>query len=234
MDKQRARDILLAHSCCSFTNIKNGLCMMCPWCDTEDCEKTKINEDMIIEAINTLKGIKPMKKIKLSEIKITSAFESTTPNPEKVQRYRDYYEENEKQSKPILLDYNNVLRDGYIQYLILKENGIEEATIMRKKKYKRLKEYKTTPSYKDSSTTYIFGVHPNSNCIKEFCWRVPVSWGSWADNIEVGDTILCQTKFGYSTVIVNRVEVLDKPPIETRVKRVAKREIRRNGMIVEC
>ena len=232
MDKQRARDILLAHSCCSFTNIKNGLCMMCPWCDTEDCKNATINEEIIIEAINTLKGIESMKKIKLSEIKITSAFENTTPNPEKVQKYREYYAENQKQSKPILLDYNNVLRDGYIQYLILKENGIEEATIIRKKKHKRLKERKITSSYRKSETTYIFGTHPNSNCVKEFCWRVPASWTSWAENVEIGDTVLCQTKFGFSPVVVSRVEVLDKPPVDVRVKRVAKREIRRNGMIV--
>jgi hypothetical protein len=115
----------------------------------------------------------------------------------------------------------------------LKENGVEEATIMRKKKYKKLKEYKPTSSYKNSPTTYIYGVHPNSNCNKEFVWRVPLSWGSWADNIEVGDTVLCQTKFGYSPVVVNRVEVLDKSPVEMKVKRVVKREIRKNGMVVE-
>ena len=233
MDKQRARDILKAHACCSFTNIKNKLCILCPWNDTEDCDNTAINEEVIIKAMNTLKGIENMKKIKLSEIKITNAFENTTPNTEKVQRCREYYKENQKQLKPILLDYNNVLRDGYIQYLILKENGIEEATIMRKKKYKKLKEYKPTPSYKNSNTTYIFGVHPNSNCTKEFCWRVPASWSNWAENVEIGDTILCQTKFGFSPVVVSRVEVLDKPPIDIRIKRVAKREIRRNGMVVE-
>lgn len=233
MDKQRARDILKAHACCSFTNIENKLCMLCPWNDTEDCESTVINEEVIIKAMNTLKGIENMKKIKLSEIKVTSAFENTTPNPEKVQRYREYYNENGKQSKPILLDYNNVLRDGYIQYLILKENGVEEAIIIRKKKYKRLHDRKIIPSYRKSETTYIFGTHHNSNCTKEFCWRVPASWGNWSDNIEIGDTILCQTKFGFSPVVVSRVETLGECPIELRVKRVAKREIRRNGMVVE-
>lgn len=233
MDKQRARDILKVHACCSFTNKENNLCMMCPWNNTDDCIDTVMDEELIIKAINTLKGVEPMKKIKLSEIKITSAFENTTPNPEKVQRCREYYAENQKQSKPILLDYNNVLRDGYIQYLILKENGVEEATIMRKKKYKRLKEYKPTPSYKNSATTYIFGVHPNSNCTKEFCWRVPASWGTWAEKIEIGDTVLCQTKFGFSPVVVSRVETLDKPPVDMRVKKVVKRKINRNGMVVE-
>ena len=233
MDKQRARDILKAHACCTFANMENNLCMSCPWSNTDDCDNTRINEELITKAINTLKGIDTMKKIRLSEIKITSAFENTTPNPEKVQRCREYYAENQKQSKPILLDYNNALRDGYIQYLVLKENGIEEATIMRKKKYKRLKEYKSTPSYKNSNTTYIFGVHPNSNCTKEFCWRIPASWGTWAENIEIGNIILFQTKFGFSPVVVSRIEILDKPPVEMRVKRVAKREIRRNGLVVE-
>ena len=234
MDKQRARDILKAHACCSFANIENGLCMMCPWNNTYDCEFTTINEETIIKAMKILKGIDVMKTIKLSEIKITNAFKETTPNPQKIQGYRDYYEKYGKQAKPILVDYKNILRDGYIQYLILKENGIEEATIIRKKKHKRLNERKITPSYKNSKTTYIFGVHPNSKDNCQYTWRVPASWETWAENVEIGDTILCQTKFGFSPVIVNRVEILDKPPVDMRVKRVAKREIRRNGMIVEC
>ena len=233
MDKEGAKEILKVHACCSFTSNKNKLCMLCPWNNTYDCEFTTINEETIIKAMKILKGIDVMKTIKLSEIKITNAFKETTPNPQKIQGYRDYYEKYGKQAKPILVDYKNILRDGYIQYLILKENGIEEATIIRKKKHKRLNERKITPSYKNSNTTYIFGTHPNSNCTKEFVWRIPASWETWAENVEIGDTILCQTKFGFSPVVVSRVEILDKPPIETRVKRVAKREIRRNGMIVE-
>ena len=229
MDKQRAKEILIVHACCSFATRENKLCMMCPWVDTEDCDETIINEEVIIEAINTLKGIEYMKKIKLSEINITSAFENTTPNPKKVQRYRDYYEENRKQSKPILLGYDNVLRDGYIQYLILKDNGVEEAIIIRKKKYKKV----TTPSYKDNPTTYIYGTHPNSKDIKTYMWRVPEAWTSWADNIQIGDTILCVTKNGYAPVVVNKVETLDKCPVDFRVKKVARREIRRNGAVVE-
>ena len=62
---------------------------------------------------------------------------------------------------------------------------------------------------------------------------MPASWGNWAENIKLGDTILCQTKYGFSPVIVNRVEILDKPPVDMRVKKVVRREIRRNGMVVE-
>lgn len=228
MDKQRARDILLVHSCCSFTNIENGLCMMCPWCDTEDCEKTKINEDMIIEAINTLKGIKPMKKIKLSEIKITSAFENTTPNPEKVQKYREYFEENQKQSKVILLDYDNVLRDGYIQYLVLKENGVNEAEVKisneRKKRWYRKDVTKwENPYYRHETTTYIYGFHPNAKEPKELVWRVPKSWKGWENDLLPGDMIWVNTKYGLRKIVITKIEWLEKCPVDMPVKRVVKK-----------
>ena len=122
-------------------------------------------------------------------------------------------------------------------YLVLKEHKEEFADVVQYKKKRHNKRYEKLPkvntSYKNTLTTYIFGVHPNSNCTKEFCWRVPASWGNWAENIEIGDTVLCQTKFGYSPVVVSKVEVLNKPPVEMRVKLVARREIRRGGSVVE-
>lgn len=128
-----------------------------------------------------------------------------------------------------------MLIDGYVMYLILMEHKKEYAEVIFKKKHSRQYEKlpKVKSTYKNTPTTYIFGVHPNSNCTKEFCWRVPASWGNWADNIEIGDTVLCQTKFGFSPVIVGRVENLETPPVEMRVKKVARREIRRNGAVVE-
>lgn len=178
--------------------------------------------------------------MKLEDIIVRESFANTTPREYKMKECRDYWDKQNKQDRYIVVDRNNVLVDGYIQYLILKENGIEDVEI-RIGKMKKLKRWQRKinkdswdeAEYREKPTTYIFGVHPNSNCTKEFCWRVPASWGNWADNIEVGDTVLCQTKFGYSPVVVNRVEVLDKPPVDMRVKKVIKREIRRNGMIVE-
>lgn len=51
MDKQRAKEIILAHACCSFATRENKLCIMCPWNNTEDCDETIINEKAIVEAI---------------------------------------------------------------------------------------------------------------------------------------------------------------------------------------
>ena len=67
--------------------------------------------------------------MKLSEIKISNAFASTTPREDKVKVCRNYWEENHEQDRDIVVNKNNVLIDGYIQYLVLKENSVEEAFV---------------------------------------------------------------------------------------------------------
>lgn len=177
-----------------------------------------------------------MMKMKLSDIVISGAFENTTPSKEKMRECREFWRWERKQDRPIVVNCNNVLVDGYCMYLVLMEHKEEYAYIIQhKKKHNKTCETlpKEKPTYKNIFTTYIFGIHPNSNCTKEFCWRVPASWGKWAEDVKVGDTVLCCTKFGFSPVIINRVEILDKPPVDMKIKRVAKREIRRNGLVVE-
>ena len=179
-----------------------------------------------------------MRKMKLSDIKISSAFVETTPSEEKMEECRFNWRWYHKQDRFIVVDHNNVLIDGYCMYLILKEHKEEYAEVKishcRKKRWERknVKDW-VTPKYRKNPTTYIFGVHPNSNCKREFCWRVPESWNGWVDNVQIGDTIMCATKNGYAPVIVNKIEVLDKPPIDIPVKKVCRKEIRRNGLVVE-
>lgn len=179
-----------------------------------------------------------MRKMKLSDIKITDAFAETIPNEEKMQECRYNWRMYGKQDRYIVVDHNNVLIDGYCMYLVLMEHKEEYAEVKishcRKKRWKRKNttDWLTT-RYKDNPTTYIFGKHLNSNCIKEYTWRVPNSWGNWADNIEIGDTVMCATKFGYSPIVVSKIEVLDNPPIDIPIKKVCRKEIRRNGMVIE-
>ena len=167
-----------------------------------------------------------MKKIKMSDIIITEAFANSHPLEEKVQKYRKKFAKTGKQSKFLVINKYNVLIDGYIQYLILKENGIEEAEYIRSSR-------KNVENYRNEMTTYIYGKHENSNCTKEFMWRVPKSMTWFAENVQVGDSILCQTKFGIAPVVVTKVETLDKCPVDFRVKKVAKCMIRRDGYTVE-
>lgn len=159
-----------------------------------------------------------MKKIKLSEIVISSAFAASVPSEQKVQKYKSRFAKTGKQSKYLVLDNENVLVDGYIQYLILKENNVEEA------KYVRFIKKKST--YRTQNTTYVYGTHLNSKCTKEFVWRVPESWSEFTENIKVGDTIYCKTKFGVAPVVVSKIEVNDLCPIDIPVRKVANQIIK--------
>lgn len=179
-----------------------------------------------------------MRKMKLDDIKISSVFAETTPSEDKMEECRFNWRWYHKQDRFVVVDHNNVLIDGYVMYLVLMEHKEEYVDVKisnrRKKRWhrKNTRDW-TIPHYRNEPTTYIFGTHPNSNCQREFVWRVPESWTGFADNIEVGDTVLCATKFGYFPVMVSRIEVLDKPPIDIPIKKVCRKEIRRNGMVVE-
>jgi len=178
------------------------------------------------------------RKMKLSDIKIKESFATTTPSEKKMNECRNNWNIYHRQDRYIVVNDDNELIDGYIQYLVLKENGIEEADIKisdrRKRRWyrKNVKDW-TAPHYRNEETTYIYGVHPNSNCTKTFIWRVPKSWIWFAKNVQVGDCILCETKFGISPVIVTKIEVLDKCPVDFVVKRVAGKVIRKNEHVVE-
>ena len=171
-----------------------------------------------------------MKRMKLSDIRISKAFENSIPSEEKLNECRNNWNQWNRQDRYIVVNPDNVLIDGYIQYLVLKENNVEEAEIKistrRKKRwYRKNVEDWNIPHYRNETTTYVYGVHPNSKCAKEFMWRVPKSWNWFADNVQVGDKIYCNTKFGISPVVVTKVEKLDKCPVDYKVNRVAKNKI---------
>ncbi len=178
------------------------------------------------------------RKMKLSDIKIKESFAIATPKEEKMEECRYNWTIYHRQDRWIVVNNDNELIDGYIMYLVLKENGVEEAEIKisnrRKKRWyrKNVKDWTVAP-YRNEKTTYIYGVHPNSKCTKEFCWRVPKSWTWFTENVQIGDSILCKTKFGIAPVIVTKIKVLDKCPVDFVVKRVVGKEIRRNGYVVE-
>lgn len=175
-----------------------------------------------------------MKIMKISDIKISESFTNSTPSEEKMNECRCNWNQWHRQDRYIVVNYENVLIDGYAMYLVLKENKIEDAEVMisnktKKRWHRRNMEDWTMPDYVNESTTYVYGIHPNCKCQKEFLWRIPKSWTWLKENIQVRDRILCNTKFGYSPVIVTRVETLDKSPVNYYVKKVAKEKIKRDG-----
>ena len=169
-----------------------------------------------------------MKKIKLDYIIIPKLFLESKPSEMKIEKCRNKWRKYNKQPKLLVINEDNVLVDGYIQYLVLKELGHEEGNYIVKHENKKEKS-----SYRNTRTTYIYGVHPNSKYTKTYIWRVPKNWTNWADNIQIGDTIICSTKNGCAPVVVNKIEILDECPIDIPVKKVCSKQIRRNEMVVE-
>ena len=88
-------------------------------------------------------------------IRVPRVFSSSRPSEDKMNACRAYYRENHKIDRDIVVDENMQLKDGYIGYLVLKENN--ESVI----------GVKQTESGK---TTLVYGVHPGVD--KEYCWKV--------------------------------------------------------------
>lgn len=172
-----------------------------------------------------------MRYMKLSDIKIKDSFLATTPKQEKMDECRNHWEQYHRQDRYIVVDKNNELIDGYIQYLILKENCVNEAEVKisnkRKKRWIRKNTYDwTAPHYRQQKTTYIFGIHLNSKCTREFVWRVPDSWIGWESDLLPGDEILVCTKHGIAPIAITRIEWLDKCPIDIPVKKVYRKMVK--------
>lgn len=70
-----------------------------------------------------------MKLIALSDIIITDNFLNNPPKEKKLNKIRRYYSEFGVIDKPIIINKKNVLIDGYIRYLVLKENGREHTYV---------------------------------------------------------------------------------------------------------
>lgn len=166
-------------------------------------------------------------KRKLSEIKITEEFLNTKPSNIKVQECRKFWGKNHKQDRYLVVNEEGYLIDGYIQYLILKENKVDEAEIqisnVRKNKWKRMEK----DTYRNQLTTYIYGKHPGDEKKKTYIWRVPNSdgWNEFKSNVNVDDMIFCYSKKRVAPVIVTEVVTTKNCPVIYPVNKVASREI---------
>ena len=170
------------------------------------------------------------RKIKISDIKIKQSFLETTPHEEKLSECRNKYLTYGKQDRVIVIDHDGFLIDGYCMYLILKELGIEDAQIKisdrRKKRWYRKDISSWDGNYRNHNTTYIYGVHPNTkqHPPKEYMWRVTDGKREYVyENVLPGDTVLCQTKYGLSTVIVTKIIDMDECPIDMRVRKFVRK-----------
>lgn len=164
-----------------------------------------------------------LKLVKISDIKVSRNFRNSVPSPEKMNRYRDAYclgkdskhsyEKCAGQVKPIILNENNMIVDGYIQYLVMKEMDEEYCYCCVEHK---LVVY-----------TLIDGVHTNGNS-KEYTWRVPdnTNWNEFKSKISYGDLIWVRTSNGIAPIIVTNITTIEAIEGElSGLERIAKKDI---------
>lgn len=179
-------------------------------------------------------------RMKLDDIKITKCFQESIPREQKMKVCRDFWKENECQDRYLVVNRDGYLVDGYIMYLVLKENGCNEAVVeFSDRKIKRRARIKkpvniecinspTKMTYKNMLTTYVYGQHLKNDGTrsKEYVWRIQNG-----RNIEVsvGDIVLANTKFGRGVVEVTKVEQLEKCPVDYRVKKIFKKFVKKES-----
>lgn len=119
----------------------------------------------------------------------------TEPRPEKLEKYRAYFEEHgiseydPTYPNPIVVDRDKNLLDGYISYLIMKEKGYTYADCLLAEQGTVLKKY-------------ISGIHIPGTSKKEYSWSY-----SLRDAVVPGDLLLVDTKQGKKLVRVMRVDM---------------------------
>lgn len=146
--------------------------------------------------------------IKLDNIIVPDGFKKSKPKQEKLDARRKEYKATGKVGR-IIIDDDNTLVDGYIAYLILKENSIDSTDIVYKE------------SYKNKDTLYVFGHHLNRT--KEFVWRVqPNKRANAFQNINVGDVVLVDAQNKVQPIIVTQMKLLSEPPVDRRIKKVVR------------
>lgn len=171
--------------------------------------------------------------MRLDKIKIKDSFTSTHPKNEKVEECKIYWDTFNKQDRYIVVDHNNVLVDGYIQYLVLKDAGIEIAEVkISDKKRKKWSRKRRLPKqskpkklmYRESNTTYVFGILLYSRSKKERVWRIPNSWQEERiADLNVGDVVMVHNQKGLSLIEITRIEKLKECPVDIPVKKVVRK-----------
>lgn len=139
----------------------------------------------------------------ISDIKVSSAFGNSTPKEDKLNRCRQFYIDNGRLDRDIIINERGYIVDGYVGLIVLKEAGVTEAEICMR----------------DNRTTYVFGRH--NTCPKEYCWMITRDTKD-LDNLKIGNKMVVITKQGSSVALITNIIKSDKPPVDFRVKGVIK------------
>ena len=137
-----------------------------------------------------------MNTIKVSDIIVPKVLKESQPKDYKLSRIRNFVLKHGRLDKPIVINYDKVLTDNYIRYLVAVEQGLGEVPFMYAQEYREKvkfapKEYPTI--------TYVVGKFYRYD--KEYVWKNDKNL-----NIEIGDKVLVVSKDKYRKKI-NRAVV---------------------------
>lgn len=93
--------------------------------------KNKLTKNMQVEIIDISQRPLEGEIIPIECIKIKKYFKK--PKESKMKIKEEYFNKNRYFRSTIILDKNNVLLDGYTTYLLAKEKGYKNITILRNK-----------------------------------------------------------------------------------------------------
>lgn len=148
------------------------------------------------------------KKIRFEDIAIPHRFDESVPSEKKYNQKYTKYKKN-GYLRDIEVNEDNTLTDGYISYLILRNENFSGSIFVLKPE-----DEDNPPTYKNQPTLYIFGVHkPNG---KEYVWRATSDLIDWL-SFNPGDRVWIN-KHHY--IYITRTEVLSSPPVNMRIKRI--------------
>lgn len=138
--------------------------------------------------------------MKISDIRVKRSFKQTEPGAEKMNFCREFYRDNGYIDKPIIVDGRGVLIDGYIRYLVLKENNVNETNVVVRGGISAMQ-----PNIK----IYVFGKHQMDG--KEYCWVINKNTSN-IEFLKIGNKAIVKTSRGKQKITITRVEKSIVPP----------------------
>ena len=143
--------------------------------------------------------------MRLTDIKVPDAFKKTQPSSTKLITCANYYKKFGQLDKPITIDTNGYLVDGYVRYVVAKRMGLNEVPV----------------KFLTDKRIYVMAKHTDVG--KEYWWVVnKKDEEKFAERIKVGDKILVNTKQGKCQVTITHIVTKDVPPIDRAIKTIVK------------
>ena len=146
--------------------------------------------------------------MKLCNVKIRKSFRKHSPSSEKLDICRKYFTEHGVLDRDVVIDDRGTLVDGYVGYLVLKENGVEDWNV------------KSLSENIDNTLLLIAGKHPNNE--KVYYWVANGRTKGLYDSTTTYKRASVETKYGPRKVDVVSCAVIEYSDLACNRKHVYK------------